>query len=286
MNTRKPTYPADVERCRRDRVANHRVTTAQSEFRTTAVVNHENQRSPRESTGIALRYEFSIYNERGRAKILFFPGMPATCTAAYDSRTVSRPRVEGRARGDSLPPQDEWSEEEYLVLTEHANGLIEFTDGLLDILPMPTDKHQSVVKFLALAFCSFVEARGGIVQFAPLRLRIRPGNFREPDLLLLLIATDLRRQNRFWLGADRLEVVSEDKPERDLVQKRYDYAEGRRSEYWIVNPQAETITVLRLNGEVYEEAGSYRRGESAASVLLPGFSVDVAAAFAAGPSQG
>ena len=114
------------------------------------------------------------------------------------------------------------------------------------------------------------------MHFAALRLRIRPRKFREPDLLLLLSATDERRQNRFWLGADlALEVVSEDKPERDLVDKRGDYAEARVPEYWIVNPQTETIAVLRLQGDVYVEAGAYRRGQSAASVVMPAFSVAV-----------
>ncbi len=145
---------------------------------------------------------------------------------------------------------------------------------------MPTDKHQSMLQFLFLAFNGFVQPRGGKVHFAPLRLQIRPGKFREPDLLLLLSAADSRRQNRFWLGADlALEVVSEEKPERDLVEKRGDYAEGRVPEYWIVNPQAETITVLRLRGDAYEETGVYRRGDSAASVVLAGFSVAVSAAF-------
>ena len=51
-----------------------------------------------------------------------------------------------------LPPQGEWSEEEYLVLTDHRNRLVEFTDGFLEVLPMPTDKHQSVLQFLFLAF--------------------------------------------------------------------------------------------------------------------------------------
>jgi Uma2 family endonuclease len=179
-----------------------------------------------------------------------------------------------------LPPQGNWSEEEYLVLTDCRTRLVEFTDGFLEALPMPTDKHQSMLQFLFLAFNGFVQPRGGKVHFAPLRLQIRPGKFREPDLLLLLSAADSRRQNRFWLGADlALEVVSEEKPERDLVEKRGDYAEGRVPEYWIVNPQAETITVLRLRGDAYEEAGVYRRGESAASVVLAGFSVAVSAAF-------
>ena len=98
--------------------------------------------------------------------------------------------------------------------------------------------------------------------------------------MLLLAATDERRQNRFWLGADlALEVVSEDKPERDLIDKRGDYAEARVPEYWIVNPQSDTIMVLRLQGDFYEEAGIYRRGQSAASVLMPEFSVAVDAVF-------
>jgi Uma2 family endonuclease len=181
---------------------------------------------------------------------------------------------------DLLPQQGSWSEEEYLVLTDHSRRLVEYTDGFLEVLPMPTDKHQSVLQFLFLAFLGFVHPLGGKVHFATLRMRIRPRKFREPDLLLLLSAADSRRQDRFWLGADlALEVVSEEKPERDLVAKRGDYAEGGVPEYWIVNPQTETITVLHLRGGAYQEAGIYRRGERAASVLLAGFSVDVAAVF-------
>jgi Uma2 family endonuclease len=175
-----------------------------------------------------------------------------------------------------IPPQGQWSEELYLALTDHCNRLIEFTDGFLEVLPPPTDKHQCILRFLYLAFWHYIEPRRGTALFAPLRLRIRPGKFREPDIMLLLSASDDRRQNRFWLGADlALEVVSEDKPERDLIDKRGDYAEAGVPEYWIVNPQSESITVLRLQGNIYEEVGLYRRGQLAASVLMPEFSVVV-----------
>lgn len=104
--------------------------------------------------------------------------------------------------------------------------------------------------------------------------------FREPHLLLLLAASDPRGQNRFWLGADvALEVVSEDKPERDLVGKRDDYVEAGVPEYWIVDPKSETITVLRLREMAYEEAGVYRRCQLATSELRPEFSVAVAEVF-------
>ncbi len=179
-----------------------------------------------------------------------------------------------------LPRQGEWSEEEYLVLTDHRSRLIEFTDGFLEVLPMPTVEHQMLLKLLFLAFFQFFETRGGNVLFAPLRLRVRPKKFREPDLLLLLSANDPRGHNRYWDGADlALEVVSEDKPERDLVDKRGDYAEAKVPEYWIVNPQNDTITVLRLRDNAYEEAGVYGRGSSAVSVLQPEFSVAVSDLF-------
>ena len=115
---------------------------------------------------------------------------------------------------------------------------------------------------------------------APLRLKIRPRKFHEPDLLLVRDAKDPRRQNRFWLGADLvLEVVSPDKPERDLIEKRGDYAEAGIPEYWIANPETETIAVLRLEDEAYVEQGVFGRGEAATSTLLPDFTVDVDAVF-------
>jgi Uma2 family endonuclease len=181
---------------------------------------------------------------------------------------------------DLLPKQGNWSEEAYLWLTDHTNRLVEFTDGHIEVLPMPTRRHQAILKLLFLAFHAFVAPLGGTVFFAALRLRIREEVFREPDLLLLKDEKDSRNQNRFWTGADlTLEVVSPDKPARDLVEKRSEYAEGKVPEYWIVNPEDETITVLRLDGVAYVEHGIFKRGETATSVILPGFSVNVDAVF-------
>jgi Uma2 family endonuclease len=179
-----------------------------------------------------------------------------------------------------LPKQGCWSEEEYLCLTDHTNRLVEYTDGYIEVLPVPTDKHHTVLKFLFLVVNAFVDPMGGSVHFNGIRLRVRKGKFREPDLLLVKDKNDPRRQNRFWTGADlTMEVVSEDKPARDLVDKRHEYAEGGVPEYWIVNPEDETITVLTLAGTTYVEHGVFRRGDTATSVVLPGFTVSVDAVF-------
>jgi Uma2 family endonuclease len=159
--------------------------------------------------------------------------------------------------------------------------LIEFTDGYVEVLPTPTDEHQGILDFLNDAVKRRV-LLGGVVRFSPLRLRLNTGRIREADLLLLLDRNDPRRSNRYWSGADLvMEVVSPDKPERDLVVKRDEYAEAGIPEYWIVNPLNRTITVLTLEGDAYREHGVFAPGARATSVLLAGFAVDVRAAFAA-----
>ena len=179
-----------------------------------------------------------------------------------------------------LPRQGKWSDEDYLWLTDETNRLVELTDGFVEALPMPTSAHQTALAHLFCRFEEHVAPLGGIVLFAALRVRIRAGKFREPDLLLLRDRNDPRFQDRFWLGADLvLEVVSPDGRRRDLVQKPLDYAEAGVPEYWIVDPRDETITVLTLAGNAYEEHGVFRRGQTATSPLLEGLDVQVAATF-------
>ena len=181
---------------------------------------------------------------------------------------------------DQLSRQEPWTEAQYLQLTDRSRRLLEFTDGHLDVLPMPTDQHQVIVRFLLLALFPRALELGGTVLFAPLRLRIRDGKFREPDLLLVLDANDPRRGNDFWTGADLVvEVVSLDDPSRDTQDKRLDYAEARIPEYWIVNPLDETVTVLVLRGTAYVEHGVFRRGQQTGSICLPDCSLDVASVF-------
>jgi len=172
--------------------------------------------------------------------------------------------------------QGMWSVEQYLALTAQTNRLLEYTDGVIEVLPMPTDKHQSISLFLLLCFLAFVRPRGGVAFYAPLRLEIRPGKFREPDLLILMRSDDPRRQNDYWRGADLVvEIVSPDNPARDLEEKPRDYAEAGIPEYWIVNPLDETVTVLTLSAGSYVEYGVFRRGDEARSKLLDGLTVRI-----------
>lgn len=180
-----------------------------------------------------------------------------------------------------FPDQGDWTEAEYVRLTNQTNRLVELVDGRLEVLPMPTRKHQKIVAFLYRLMFTFVTTQNlGTLLFAPLRVRLRSGRYREPDLVFVLAEHAYLEGEQYFEGADLVvEVVSPDDPARDLVDKRGDYAEVGIAEYWIVNPINETITVLRLTAGAYVEHGVFRRGDIAGSILLAGLEVGVSDVF-------
>lgn len=118
----------------------------------------------------------------------------------------------------------------------------------------------------------------GDVLPAPLPLKLGPGEYREPDLLYMNA-----KQRAAMVGdyPDQADIVIEvmggeaGDRDRDYLDKRRDYARAGIPEYWIVDPQEEVIFVLRLEGKEYVEHGRFVAGDTAASALLPGFSVAV-----------
>jgi Uma2 family endonuclease len=180
-----------------------------------------------------------------------------------------------------FPTQGHWTEEEYLALD--TNRPVEFTDGFLEVLPMPTLSHHSILLYLYHALLAFAQPRQlGRVLVAGYPVRVRPGAYREPDVVFFLAEHAAGAGEQFAEGADLvMEVVSPGGRERDLEDKRDEYAAAGISEYWIVDPKLARITVLRLEGDHYAVHGEFKPGERASSALLSGFTVDVAAALAA-----
>ena len=184
------------------------------------------------------------------------------------------------------PLQGAWSESEYLAL--HTNRLIEYADGCLEFLPMPTLFHQAIVLFLYSMLNAFVRGHvPGEVSVAPCRVRTLPGKYREPDIFYVR-PERVRDRNEPTEGADlAMEVVSGDPDDRkrDLEEKRDEYARARIPEYWIVDPQERRTTVLTLDGITYRVHGVFAAAERATSMLLANFSVSVDEVFAAGEGK-
>lgn len=172
-----------------------------------------------------------------------------------------------------FPPQGLWSEEEYLALK--TNRLVEFDDGSIEVLPLPTKTHQSIILFICQLLGAHLAGQGRIV-LAGYPLRIPGAKYREPDVIYLTPEQDAAAGEKYCEAAQLvMEVVSVDDPDRDYVTKRSEYAAAGIPEYWIVDAHAQTITVLRLTNGDYAEHGRFGPGQQAVSATLPGFAVSV-----------
>jgi len=191
----------------------------------------------------------------------------------------------GELTSDDIPNQGQWSIDAYLALDTVC--LVEYTDGYLEVLPMPTTTHQFIMLFLYRALYSHVMGRAlGEVLVPPTKVRIATRRFREPDVLFIPAARMRWQSVQYWQDiALAMEVVSPDDPQRDYRQKRLDYAAAGIEEYWIVDPQKEVVTVLQLQVDTSVLRGEFRPGTMATSALLPEFTVDVTALFAAAPAH-
>jgi Uma2 family endonuclease len=180
-----------------------------------------------------------------------------------------------------FPVQGDWSEAEYLDLTDGTKRQIEFSDGRLEFLAMPTEVHERLTRFLFLALYNFVEqAKLGEVYGSGIRLRVRAGKVRLPDVIFLHKEHFHLRHNRVWDGADLvMEVVNDDPKDRqrDYREKLADYAAAQVAEYWIVDPERRTVTVHQLRDGKFSVLGEFTAGSRACSAWLPGFEIDVGA---------
>ncbi|MCS7469613.1 Uma2 family endonuclease [Stieleria sp. ICT_E10.1] len=177
-----------------------------------------------------------------------------------------------------FPLQGQWTDEDYFRLP--TDRLVELSEGCLEVLPMPTWMHQMIVDFVAglMRSASAAVGDGARVLQAPLPVTLFAGTIREPDLLYLTPPCFPSSPTDYPSRLDiAVEVVSEgaEARHRDYVAKRSDYARGGVQEYWIIDPFDRTVTVLRLNGDAYDEVGVFRAGETARGSFLPSFEVPV-----------
>jgi Uma2 family endonuclease len=177
---------------------------------------------------------------------------------------------------ERFPRQGHWTERAFLALPE-GYPRVELTDGRLDVLPIPTDKHQAILSYLLLVLVAYAKQHGGWARPAGLRVRLGPERMREPDVCFLSADHGAFKQSEFWTFADLVVEVVSDSPrdrDRDYVDKRREYAEARIPEYWIVDPAEQRITVLALGEDgAYGEHGVYPRGDDVTSASLTGLVV-------------
>ena len=183
---------------------------------------------------------------------------------------------------NSSPVTTKFTYEDYLKTSDDER--YELLDGELIIMPAPSIAHQHVAMKLGTRLDTFVEEGNlGVLYSAPTDVVLSDTDVVQPDLLFISserahIITPANIQ-----GAPDLivEIRSASTAERDETLKRKLYAERGVKEYWLVAPEAMTITVLLLSEGGYAEVATYTVGQTLTSRLLEGLVINLDDVFLA-----
>jgi Uma2 family endonuclease len=159
----------------------------------------------------------------------------------------------------------------------------EIIDGDDYVVPAPSTWHQSVAINLTLILAPYAREHGGVPFFAPLDVILSPENVVQPDFIFVRAERAAIVEKRGIFGAPDLavEILSESNRLHDVRRKKKLYERFGVGEYWMVDPDRKTVTVLRLEGAAYVRAAELTAGvdESFSSPLFPGLTIALAAIF-------
>jgi Uma2 family endonuclease len=159
----------------------------------------------------------------------------------------------------------------------------ELIDGEHYVTASPVRRHQDVLRNLFLELGPVVRDQAlGELYFAPLDVILSDIDVVEPDLLF--VSNDRRGILQDWVrGAPDLvvEVLSPSTRGRDERLKRDLYESKGVEEYWVVDPEAETIKVYRAGDGGYgrPELLVSDRGDAVSSPLFGDLRLSLDAVF-------
>jgi Uma2 family endonuclease len=177
-------------------------------------------------------------------------------------------------------PARTWTYDDLFGLPEGKR--YEIIGGALYEMPAPSLDHAATVMNLIALLLPVVTSLGGRIFTAPVDVFVADGQPVQPDIMVLLPRSLGLMSKRGLEGAPDLlvEILSPSNPEHDRIRKRALYARGRVPEYWLVSPEAATIEVLVLEGDVYRTLVRAGGDEPVRSVVLPELSFLASAVFA------
>jgi Uma2 family endonuclease len=169
--------------------------------------------------------------------------------------------------------------EDYLRFPEDGNRH-ELIGGQHCVTPAPGTRHQRISgRLFGLLYVFLRQQPLGEIFSAPYDVVLSPTDITQPDLLFISTARSSILGEQRVQGAPDLvvEIVSESSRRTDEVFKRNLYERAGVGEYWLLDPEIETVKIYRRTAE----GEGFGRPEillsdledQLSTPLLPGFSV-------------
>lgn len=176
-----------------------------------------------------------------------------------------------------LQPQvKSYTEEDYYNLPEGVRA--ELIGGQFYNMAAPSRIHQEFVHFFDKTIGNYIDSKGGHCRVYPAPFAVKLFNDRknivEPDISVIC---DLDRlTDKGCTGAPDwvIEIVSPGNPGQDYIKKLNLYADAGVREYWIVNPENQTVFVYFFEKTAFK-AQSYTFNDKIEVNIYDDFYIDL-----------
>lgn len=164
----------------------------------------------------------------------------------------------------------------------------ELIDGIAyNMTPAPSRKHQEISGELFRQISNYLQGKDCRVYAAPFDVRLPKKDEKEeietivqPDITIVCDKSKL--DDKGCIGAPDLiiEILSPHTAKKDVREKFYLYENVGVKEYWIADPDDETIMVFYLkdSGD-YSKPKVYNRGQKAKIDIFEDLMIDLALVF-------
>jgi Uma2 family endonuclease len=179
--------------------------------------------------------------------------------------------------------KNNFSFEEYLTYNDGTDDRYELVDGELILMNPPTGRHALIIRNITRRLEDEI-FRLSLPWVALQMFGVRTAYRRSrlPDLCVMTLeqAQELKDVSAVLESGALLaiEVVSPDSVKTDYRYKRTEYAAAGISEYWIVDPLENKVSILQLVEGLYEDR-EYQGDEVLRSPLFPELAIAVTQIF-------
>ena len=160
----------------------------------------------------------------------------------------------------------------------------ELLDGEIVMMAPPTTKHQIISGELFFKIRSYLEGKSCKVFAAPFGVRLFPKKDKsddtvfQPDIVVLCDPEKIDEHGCNGAPDLVIEIISPSTAKYDRIYKLRKYQEAGVREYWILDPETESLQVYILENGRYM-ASAYDETEKVPIAVLKDCEIDLSAIF-------
>lgn len=164
--------------------------------------------------------------------------------------------------------------EDIYVLPEGERA--ELIDGQIYYMAAPGRTHQRILLSLSRKIAGYIDSHHGgcEVDIAPFAVFLNNDdiNYVEPDISVICDQSKLDEKGCHGAPDWIVEIVSPGSRQMDYYKKLFKYRMAGVREYWIIDPEKETVMVYRFEKETMDQ---YSFEEDISVGIYEGFSISI-----------